>query len=1243
MIRYSKNKFLFCIFVFFISYAQADVPRSSRSEVVDSDIAVIDDNVDNSNQYNNFAFTRFIGGRNTLLQNERVAVLTRNRMNEVKNPLISGSSDFDSYMLSGIENKHSIVNAPVKLEGTYLLILAPYKVNDDTLVVTTPGILNTTLNSDDQIHFRLGDVNVLLTNIITGMEWVKDRKEIERYRVVTNVQNIEGVSASAYRNAWIRYLSRNAFRYDQLIFVQDKEGRQYPALIVRYGGRVRTLYAMYGVFQSQAQAEANGFRLTDTLYFSEAAMTPIEGDTSSLFSLDGGSRGLERSMRRLRFGARGVWTQHQVRANFEHIEPLLAWRSRQYSSSMDDAGQRRSRSDSLQFIEDNLAFFSSGNTSQSAVQNNIRRLRNNRENLSDVFSYFRPMSPVDWQSKNTSVTKGMFDADWYYSLFSDQFNAYLADDGMGLPRYAENFMDYEAFVLDNMKSMYDPTVYQRDTLTGHYAITRFNLDVYPGAEGDDNRGDIPSGNAIYSREGVLLSRESHFQNVALAQYFILGAKFGVSPMGGRTNNSRSRCFDRAFEWFIPNPLDWMNPVGSRLRRYQDCMYDLTDCNTRITDQLNFFGFDIVKNAITGNFSELAAVTCFPQDNYRSPTVGDFNRETGRVTGKVGEVYSKVEHLANKWGPYKGGNGAVDLQRLKQDFEITFNPGYDETWLDSVWHFGNPQNYYQPYKSPNEFFVYNGHYVSSDKFLRLVAHSGTWITGFSIPYPFSSNFTYDFRFGLKYYVRFKWPIVFHDQFGFRYVIGEAHYVSESIFNNTAKASDGLSAFYSYDSYISCKEGRYSNSGCIVGESSPGTREFIIDKNDHKNAQGNTSERYNNYYLTIKAYPDLLRQSPLMHYSEGYDLTGKDYFTDQHDVADRSGGDPKFDTDKKKALKDIAWHIGTAEGINIAMKIIYDQINNPHEAVAWAAGLIYELKKRIENLEAVKMSVKMAIVMYKVHKEIQETLDLIYEMKQAYAQIGVAWDGLKSASSNIYEYYSEFDWSAVRMTNISSILPTGYLHQIDHAIGRMQYSLVNFNETCHRMAIKTDMIVISPTVKGTKWMLRGLAYSTTTEATAEITQAQKTLDDAQRQLPRSRNNRNATRSQYISLVTGGIMSGLTGTQLRVTSDGVLALKSALNFIEAESRDWQRFYDYTTKTFSDSNLMAFQEAMSDQDNFSLYPVFYAFGRPPSVFNRELERGPHTYAVNSDFMSSRAAWNFTNLDDRIMAAHRRRREQER
>jgi len=1124
----NKKHFYFMMFlVFAVSVNADDMYRGIsewRSTPVNSAVAFIDDDPGVYGEYDDDGFTRNMCGKQTLLQRERAVILSSSKMSSVTNSRVSS---FHNYYLDGQQISDKIVFAPVKLEGYYLMVLAPYGMrvtrnNKDSLVVTAPGVLNTTNESGHEIYVRIcasTNESHLLNSFTSGTSWVKGRGGRDKYIAAAGVQRFGEHNASSYRNAWVDYLQRISFTYSSFLFVRDTDGNIHPALIVRYGGTAQYMYAMYGIWQNEQRANKSGYKKGDRIFFSEAQSTPLAGDRFELLE------GSERGLRKFRHGAQGVWNEAEITANPDIIKPQLAWRTRPYWGTM----TLRNRNDSLQFIRDNYAFLSSLVSSQYQASLILSDFASGRDNTG--FYYFRPLNPDDTESLNPSVSREWPDLDWYYSLFKRRYEEEMRVE-TAPPPFADMFLDYESFMTSSMREKYDPTQYSPKF---GYAFDGFNIDVHEEESMDGVRTDMPSGYSIYSKDGDLLSGDKHFENPAQARYYLKGGRW------------------------------------SGLRYRSDRKEDIT---SKIYNDV-------------------------------------YQREIGALYRAFGQFVAD---------PHKRGDGNknyLESVHNRVAVEIT-----NTTYYDSAWYPANRNNHHHPFENQIEFFVHNGYYRGETDFLYVVMKPKGWVESNTIDI---LVLCYEWMINSQYYIRFKWPLVFRDRFGMVHKVGYVHYLTDMI-------------RYSGDSRLNLYDAHYS----AVYSDERISSIPIIPKD--RGADASTypfsncgSKSYYNHYVTIE--PDYSDDAERMWFQNQYVVGSKDWNTDQIDVADRADGWP--DDYQKAAMWEIAKLILVAEGVNLGMKVAYDLAHSENPIIMAIFAAIYETGKRIENWKAVQAMLKVAAVSWKVYKEIQETLELIDKMQTAYKQIGVAWDGLQTACSNIYDYYDNFDWSKVRMTNISSVLPTGHLRRIDYAIAGLQYALIDFNSACDKMAIKTDMYIVSPAVKSTKFLMRSLAYSTTTETSSNLAQSEAAINDADRELKRGRGN--ATRPQYFSLVTGSVLTGLSGTHIKVTSDGVLALKSALNFIEAESRDWQSFYDYTTTAFSEENLREFNKAMREQEKPSLYPFFTAFGGAPTgIFNRDPDPRRHTRALNVDFWASKDAWNFTNIDDRIMRKHARRREAE-
>lgn len=478
------------------------------------------------------------------------------------------------------------------------------------------------------------------------------------------------------------------------------------------------------------------------------------------------------------------------------------------------------------------------------------------------------------------------------------------------------------------------------------------------------------------------------------------------------------------------------------------------------------------------------------------------------------------------------------------------------YADSAWYFGNPSNKYTQYNNSTEFIVFNNNYQNNSQFLKVISYND------------DNTKTESYSVKKKFFFDMVWPLVYKDKFG---IIRSVGYASNELF------------FFKEDD----------------------DRHHVYGGNDRG------SQSKNKWIPMSSSDADVAE----------FDLYNKDsklYHTDQYDIKDRANDSP--DDMESDQVRELITNIAVAELTDFLMKQVHKlgQNDNPYIKAAGIAS--YELGKRIENNLAVTYTYKTAKSALELYLIWRETMDLCAQMRDTYNEMSNSWSGLKRATKNIVAYYKDFDWKSVRLTNISSVLPTANLYYMDYSINRMQQSMIDFTSSCNDMAINGDTLVVSPIVDITNKKLREAIYNNATVTTKVINQSINNLDNLRRQA-----DQNPSKQQYISLVTRSLLTSLDNTHLKLVNDGTLGISLALKCITDESNDWVTLQKYLKTTYSKNGFDEWQQSQSNQKKVTFYPFIRHFKPPQYLFETNLDH------INDWWSLSPETWDFVSVSKEI------------
>jgi hypothetical protein len=318
------------------------------------------------------------------------------------------------------------------------------------------------------------------------------------------------------------------------------------------------------------------------------------------------------------------------------------------------------------------------------------------------------------------------------------------------------------------------------------------------------------------------------------------------------------------------------------------------------------------------------------------------------------------------------------------------------------------------------------------------------------------------------------------------------------------------------------------------------------------------------------------------SDVYDMASREAHTDLKSLEER---DPATFTDKGEAIARIAFHIAVAEGLDMAMKWIYDQKDRPY---------IYEAAKRLENMVAVKQSAKVAYAFYKGYVEWRRLMDILAEIRDSRRSLERAYSRFKRSGSLLVDYFVNLDYSSIRPTNVAALYPTRAMRYFDWSAQELRNELLHFEAALHAMNLDLDRFLDGPGKRTLAYLYRetgGSLAQVTAENDRERERTHGALKQAQAALGRGGDNT----SNYIRLsaVTRLAIQKTKNTEVKSLEASTGGLRSVLLAIQSDSRDWLTMQDYVTHNLAGSPA-AFMQSYRDRDpgavarQFEVQPVF-------------------------------------------------------
>jgi hypothetical protein len=228
-----------------------------------------------------------------------------------------------------------------------------------------------------------------------------------------------------------------------------------------------------------------------------------------------------------------------------------------------------------------------------------------------------------------------------------------------------------------------------------------------------------------------------------------------------------------------------------------------------------------------------------------------------------------------------------------------------------------------------------------------------------------------------------------------------------------------------------------------------------------------------------------------------------------------------------------------------------------------------------------------------------MDVVAEIRDTYNSIGPAWDGLLHSVHNIYDYYRTLDYTSLRLTNITNILPAPMLMDVDFSVLNLQRSLCDFNAAVDGMAFQTDMLTrgnygpFNPYIRLAYAELARSVVNSGYVTTQIIDHSVKTLDDAKKQ-----STGTSSDAAYLSNITSATHNIIANQELRVQNEKVRNLALALYITERDAKDWITYRNHMRHMYKETPSAVAQSRKKG----SFLPVFEHF-QSPYLFEDNLE----------------------------------------
>jgi hypothetical protein len=289
------------------------------------------------------------------------------------------------------------------------------------------------------------------------------------------------------------------------------------------------------------------------------------------------------------------------------------------------------------------------------------------------------------------------------------------------------------------------------------------------------------------------------------------------------------------------------------------------------------------------------------------------------------------------------------------------------------------------------------------------------------------------------------------------------------------------------------------------------------------------------------------------SDSYDLKSKEAHTDLKELNER---DPES-FDKAEAMAKIVYYIAVSEGLDMAMKWVYQQRDKPY---------IYEAAKRADNMMTTRQSRKLALSLYKGYVEWKRLMDILRDVRDTRRSLERSFTRFKKAGRLLFDYYANLDYSKIRPTNITMLYPGRAIRYFDYSVNSLSYDIRHFEYSAHALAIDMDRFLNGPGKSTVAYMTNEFASFLGSVAGGndhEREVSHSALQGAMKSIPPDADNT----SNYIRLsaITGLAIQKTKQLEIKSLAASTSGLRNVLTAIQSDSRDWITMGDYVTQNIA------------------------------------------------------------------------------
>lgn len=174
---------------------------------------------------------------------------------------------------------------------------------------------------------------------------------------------------------------------------------------------------------------------------------------------------------------------------------------------------------------------------------------------------------------------------------------------------------------------------------------------------------------------------------------------------------------------------------------------------------------------------------------------------------------------------------------------------------------------------------------------------------------------------------------------------------------------------------------------------------------------------------------------------YDRKTAEYLTDKYQLDER---DEMTWSEKQSALMKIGKYIAVSEGLDLLVKAAYN-----YRKEAWY------LAQKLGLADAIRTTAKYVGAIYKAYTEYRSTMDLMREVRDASRRLKRNYRLLRATYKDVWNYYvHELDYTSIRPTNISKLMPIYLLGRADFAMWSTVSNLSTMAKSSHLLTLRFE---------------------------------------------------------------------------------------------------------------------------------------------------------------------------------------------